>query len=681
MFIRLSKMLPLIWRIRRPMLVVLLVMCISPIIFFSIDQAKDVIKDERDTGKLREKGKVKETMFGFKKGLKLTFKKGCKIPQVDPFSPGMIVQSVQLYIVLLIFQKSECRLVKDVLKDVRDVTCDYSNINYVNHRNYYYSYLKSVNGEEPVTLDQSDHVKVECTGRDLRFPNVSVHWRGVKTGFRNITLGPDDKHPYNVLIICLESVSHAGFIRNMKKSYKYITEQMKATILNGYNIVGDGTTGSLYPLLAGKTESDLKDPNDIGILPDNPNDLIFNQLKVHGFRTAYFDDMGLVTTPYQFKFPSPPADHYLRPYSLARRNGKPQRSLSHHCIESAPQYQMILNLVKDCLELDGKKVIFSLIDDLSYENFTFVPSADDSLLDFLKMMTAKKMLEDTMLIVMGDHGPRYTPTRSSHQGMLEERLPFMSLMLPHKLVKARPSALKALVGNKDVLTTPFDIYVTILDVLGVEEDYPPIVVEGYDYPRGWNLLTPVSKKRSCGEAGIMPHWCTCGTWTNVSKTDPFYHQVPHNLAEFINSMSDEERSQCIPRYLKTTEWVVHQTAEDYQSKLYNYFQKKQLVVNQAYRGDVTSLDDYYQMRIVMDPGHAIYEGTMIYIPGKDFFMITERDVSRVNAYGDESSCISETHPHLIKYCYCNNSAHSNNQIHKKIKKPKYSDDLFRFSFL
>ncbi|CAH1642559.1 unnamed protein product [Spodoptera littoralis] len=464
----------------------------------------------------------------------------------------------------------------------------------------------------------------------------------------------------------------------MKKSYKYISEKMKATILNGYNIASDGTTGTLYPLLTGKSEFDLKDPNELGTSRDNPNDFIFNLIKEHGYRTAYFDDTGLVSTPYQFKFPSPPADHYLRPYSLARRNGKPQRSLSHHCIESVPQYQMLMHLVEDCLQLEGKKFIFSVIDDLSYANYTFIPSADDSLLDFLKTMTARKVLEDTLLIVTGDHGPRYSPGRSSHQGMLEERLPFMAMMLPQKLVKAKPSALKALVSNKDVLTTPFDIYVTMLDVLGVEEEGPPLGMPGFNMPRALSLLTPIPKTRTCGEAGIMPHWCTCGTWTNVSKTNPFYHQVANNLAEFINSLSDEERFQCLQRTLKTTEWVVHQTAADYQSKLYNYFQKQQLSINQAHSGDVTSLDDYYQLRIVMEPGHAIYEGTMIYIPAKDFFMITERDVSRVNAYGDESSCITETHPHLSKYCYCNNTAHF--IIHKKYK-PKISDDLFRFSFL
>ncbi|CAH0697873.1 unnamed protein product [Spodoptera exigua] len=450
MLVTLSKMLSFLWRIRRPMLVVLLIMCVSPIIFISMDQAKDMIQDISVTS---------------------------------------------------------------------------------------------------------------------RHPNVSVHWRGVKTGFRNITLTPDSNknEPYNVVILCLESVSHNGFIRNMKKSYKYLKEKMNATILNGYNIANDGTTGALYPLFTGKSENDLKEMNEFGMRRDNPSYFIFNQLKPLGYRTAYFDDTGLIATPYQFRFTYPPADHYLRPYSLARRNGKPHRSLSHHCIESAPQYQMLMHFVKECLLLDGKKFIFSLIDDLSSENFTFVPSADDSLLDFLQTMTARRVLEDTLLIVMGDHGPRFSPIRSTHQGMLEERLPLMAIILPHKLIKARPLALKALVNNKDVLTTPLDIFTTILDVLGVDEVEPPDKLDGFDLPRAMSLLGP----------------------------------------------------------------------------------------------------------IVMDPGHAIYEGTMIYIPSKDFFMVAERDISRVNAYGDESSCISDTHPHLNKYCYCNKSVN----IKKNKSKPKI--DLFR----
>ncbi|KAF9407297.1 hypothetical protein HW555_012630 [Spodoptera exigua] len=674
MLVTLSKMLSFLWRIRRPMLVVLLIMCVSPIIFISMDQAKDMIQDISVTS--RQFVKIKDKIVhGFNS---VNTEKGCKIPRLDPFSLGTETNFAKPQYKCKSFDwvqchKSECRLVKNVLKNVKDVTCDYSNINYVNHKNYYYSYHKSVFGEEIVKLDRSDHVKIECTGRDVHFPNVSVHWRGVKTGFRNITLTPDNNknEPYNVVILCLESVSHNGFIRNMKKSYKYLKEKMNATILNGYNIANDGTTGALYPLFTGKSENDLKEMNEFGMRRDNPSYFIFNQLKPLGYRTAYFDDTGLISTPYQFRFTYPPADHYLRPYSLARRNGKPHRSLSHHCIESVPQYQMLMHFVKECLLLDGKKFIFSLIDDLSSENFTFVPSADDSLLDFLQTMTARRVLEDTLLIVMGDHGPRFSPIRSTHQGMLEERLPLMAIILPHKLIKARPLALKALVNNKDVLTTPLDIFTTILDVLGIDEVEPPDKLDGFDLPRALSLLGPIPDTRSCGEAGIMPHWCTCGTWTNLSKSDQFYDQVAMQLAEYINSISEEERSQCLPRYLVKIDWVVHQTGKDYQSKLYNYFEKQKLSHHHAYLGDVKTPDDYYQIRIVMDPGHAIYEGTMIYIPSKDFFMVAERDISRVNAYGDESSCISDTHPHLNKYCYCNKSVN----IKKNKSKPKI--DLFR----
>ncbi|KAH9634990.1 hypothetical protein HF086_004763 [Spodoptera exigua] len=147
-------MLSFLWRIRRPMLVVLLIMCVSPIIFISMDQAKDMIQDISVTSR------------------HVNTEKGCKIPRLDPFSLGTETNFAKPQYKCKSFDwvqchKSECRLVKNVLKNVKDVTCDYSNINYVNHKNYYYSYHKSVFGEEIVKLDRSDHVKIECTGRDV----------------------------------------------------------------------------------------------------------------------------------------------------------------------------------------------------------------------------------------------------------------------------------------------------------------------------------------------------------------------------------------------------------------------------------------------------------------------------------------------------------------------------------
>lgn len=37
-----------------------------------------------------------------------------------------------------------------------------------------------------------------------------------------------------------DSLSRNAFIRKLPNSYKYLTENLQADVLNGYNIVGDG---------------------------------------------------------------------------------------------------------------------------------------------------------------------------------------------------------------------------------------------------------------------------------------------------------------------------------------------------------------------------------------------------------------------------------------------------------
>ena len=50
-----------------------------------------------------------------------------------------------------------------------------------------------------------------------------------------------------------DSLSRNMFQRNLPNSYKYLTETLGAIVLEGYNIVGDGTPQALIPILTGNS--------------------------------------------------------------------------------------------------------------------------------------------------------------------------------------------------------------------------------------------------------------------------------------------------------------------------------------------------------------------------------------------------------------------------------------------
>jgi len=54
-----------------------------------------------------------------------------------------------------------------------------------------------------------------------------------------------------------DSVSRLTWMRNLPRSYEYIVGELQATVLRGYNVVGDGTPQALLPILTGKSEQEL----------------------------------------------------------------------------------------------------------------------------------------------------------------------------------------------------------------------------------------------------------------------------------------------------------------------------------------------------------------------------------------------------------------------------------------
>ena len=70
---------------------------------------------------------------------------------------------------------------------------------------------------------------------------------------------PDRKPgiPLNVMMVGLDSTSHAHFQRKLGPIYKYMKDELKSQIFDSYSILGDGTTIALIGMLVGRHFDEL----------------------------------------------------------------------------------------------------------------------------------------------------------------------------------------------------------------------------------------------------------------------------------------------------------------------------------------------------------------------------------------------------------------------------------------
>ncbi|XP_022828453.1 uncharacterized protein LOC111357890 isoform X2 [Spodoptera litura] len=586
---------------------------------------------------------------------------GCNVPQLDPFAeelvaferkkrPSIICNDpdwVKCYI-------SKCWVVKDILETTTDLVCTYQDILYQSDWKYHLGPVRTIQNDGFFTLDKSDHIKIKCTGK-RGDSNSDTTWFGYHVGFRKsverLPTPPGREDTYNVMIFGFDSTSKLGILRNLPKSFDHIKNHLKATVLDAYNIVGDGTPAALFPILSGKTELELPDvrkASSNATLDSFP--FLFYKLKEDGYRTAYFEDMpGIGTFQYRFNgFKRQPADHYLRSFYLEMTKRGKWLKQHPYCVGDTPQYKVMMNITEQFMQLDGKRFGFTFVADITHDA-SYISLADNDFLLFLRRLEEKGHLEDTLVILMTDHGPRYSTVRGTVQGRLEERLAFMAVRLPDRMRRSQPYAQMNLEQNAAVLTTPHDVYATIVDVLKLPQHKNPYKIPGADFPRGMSLIEPIPKNRSCSEAGIQPHWCACVNWKNVTDSS-MIQRTAEAFVNYINQLTEPQRSLCVPRTLKEIKWVMVQALN---KGVLSFVSAKDI---DGYLGKfgkaIRVSKQTYQVQVAVGPGYGVYEASMTYLVNEDKFIMDSRDISRTNVYGDEPKCISATHPHLNMYCYC-----------------------------
>ena len=62
--------------------------------------------------------------------------------------------------------------------------------------------------------------------------------------------------PLNILIIGVDSLSHAGAKRKLPKIYEFLKKDLDSYIFEGHTVTGDGTTQQLTPMLTGRKFSE-----------------------------------------------------------------------------------------------------------------------------------------------------------------------------------------------------------------------------------------------------------------------------------------------------------------------------------------------------------------------------------------------------------------------------------------
>ena len=66
-----------------------------------------------------------------------------------------------------------------------------------------------------------------------------------------------DSEKLNVIIMGTDSVSRLNMLRHLSKTYEYLTKELGAVDLKGYNKVADNTLPNMMPILGGITKKEL----------------------------------------------------------------------------------------------------------------------------------------------------------------------------------------------------------------------------------------------------------------------------------------------------------------------------------------------------------------------------------------------------------------------------------------
>lgn len=271
------------------------------------------------------------------------------------------------------------------------------------------------------------------------------------------------------------------------------------------------------------------------------NLMIWSKYKESGYVTAfgedafpYHDTMLRLNKDTSLSSPIQPTDHYLRPLFKSS-----ERKTSTMCIGKSTTGTHILNYALDFIRTYKKNRFFGIfwIKNFSQEPWQSPMTLDKKFAVFFSKLKVTGVLKNTFIILFSDHGLRNGKAKSDIGGFYEERLPMLFMHVPNSFKKNYPYQTQQLTTNQQRLISPFDLYLTIKNILKPNDVY----IATDNCKTCQSLFQSVPGNRSCSDAGINDVWCTCqeikktsvkkdsGALISVVKAFSFIQNLRNNI--------------------------------------------------------------------------------------------------------------------------------------------------------
>lgn len=383
------------------------------------------------------------------------------------------------------------------------------------------------------------------------------------------------------------------------------------------------------------TEKECEPYKTLGKLEKCP--LIWSDFRERGYTTAYGEDETWMSTFNYLKagFVKPPTDYYLRQYMLAAEANlyiKRKFWFQTFCLGYKHSVDHIYDYAMDFAAHYKSDPSFGLFwtNTFSHNDFNGPSSMDLKIKNYLEELESRGVLNESMVVFFSDHGIRFGAVRQLVTGWLEERLPFIFIWLPEWFRNEHPEFVQALKINRNRLTSPYDLHMTLKHVLELSQPNRRYSV-AKSCPKCQSLFKEIPYNRSCEDAAIDAHWCTCTSYKSSDKNDKIVEPATQFVIEHINrqlqnySYNSGRHRLCAELKLKS---ITNSRKAEYTNS------------NDPY-------DDYIISFEVSPKGS--FESTVRYKLLKKSFEITG-SVSRLDSYAPYSKCINIDH--LRKYCHC-----------------------------